>query len=282
MGKLARMAIGAGAAFAVVAASLSGGRLLFERRVSGEVERLFAASQVSQPSIVTEADLAGLPAPVQRWLHSANAVGHERPVTIRLRQEGQFRLSEDKGWMPYTAEQYFTTDPPGFIWSASFQMAPLLSVRGRDRYVDGRGDIDMRLLSLVPVAKKSGGGLNQGALLRYLGEIAWFPGAALSPHITWEEVDSTSARATMSYQGTTASATFTFDEQGRITAITAKRYNDAKGRIEAWTIPIRAYGEFNGIQVPVEGEGVWNYSSGDFTYIRWRITNIEYNQTSLY
>jgi hypothetical protein len=130
---------------------------------------------------------------------------------------------------------------------------------------------------LLPVAKKSGGGLNQGALLRYLGEIVWFPGAALSPYITWEEVDSTSAQATISYRGITASANFTFDEKGQIIAITAQRYNDAKERIESWTILVRSYGEFHGIRVPVEGDGVWNYSSGDFTYIRWRIIDIEHN-----
>ena len=43
--------------------------------------------------------------------------------------------------------------------------------------------------------------IDQGALLRYLGEIVWVPSAALSDYITWEEMDSTTARATMSYEG---------------------------------------------------------------------------------
>lgn len=40
------------------------------------------------------------------------------------------------------------------------QMAPLLDVRGRDRYVEGRADIRMRVLSLIPVADSSGPGLD--------------------------------------------------------------------------------------------------------------------------
>jgi len=278
-----KLMLGALAATLVVAASSVGvGRFVFERRISRQVDDLLAASQDSQSTVIAESDLAELPEPVQRWLRRAHVVGSAYPVTVRLKQEGQFRLEEDKGWMPFEAEQYFITNPPGFVWVASFEMAPLLSVTGRDRYVDGQGDIDMRLLSLFPVAKKSGGGLDQGALLRYLGEIVWFPAAALSPYIKWEEIDPTTARATMSHQGVTASATFTLDEQGRVTNITAPRYNDAKGNFETWTIPIRTYGELNGIEVPVEGEGIWNYSSGDFSYIRWRVTDVEFNQSSMY
>ena len=31
-------------------------------------------------------------------------------MTVRLRQQGDFNLG--RGWMPFTAEQYFTIDPP--------------------------------------------------------------------------------------------------------------------------------------------------------------------------
>jgi hypothetical protein len=196
---------------------------------------------------------------------------------VRLKQEGQFRLGEDQDWMPFTAEQFYTTDPPGFVWTARFQMAPLLSVTGRDRYAGGEGSIDMRLLSLIPAANKRGGGLNQGALLRYLNETMWFPAAVLSPYIIWEAIDAMSARATMSYGGVTAAATFIFDEQGRLTDMVAERYDDARDRLETWSTPISAYGEFEGVRVPVAGEGIWKYETGDFSYIRLRITEIVYN-----
>ena len=85
------------------------------------------------------------------------------------------------------AEQYFTNQPPGFLWKASFRMAPLVSVVGRDQYRHGRASIHMRVLSLVPVANKTGGGLNQGDLLRYLGELQWFP----ADYLTWEPLAGT-------------------------------------------------------------------------------------------
>jgi len=271
------------AAIVVIATSSVGvGRFLTERRISREADDLFAASRGNDPTIVTEAGIAGLPEPVQRWLRYAQVVGKPRPSTIRLKMEGEFRLAEDKGWMPFEAEEYYTTDPPGFVWSVSMEMAPLLTITGRDRYVEGTGAIDMRLHGVVPVARKSGGALDQGAMLRYLNEIMWFPAAALSPYITWQRIDANSAEATMSYDGVTASATFIFDGQGKLVTMTAQRNNDAKGQALPWSTPITSYGQFAGVRVPVAGEGIWTYDTGDFSYIRLRITDLEYDQPAMY
>lgn len=280
-----RMKIGIGTIAAVVlivSSSVGGGRLLTERRISREIDDLLAASNGNEPTIVTETELAGLPEPVKRWLRYAQVIGKQRPSTVRLKMEGDFRLGEDKGWMPFEAEEYYTTDPPGFVWSVSMEMAPLLTIRGRDRYVEGTGDIDMRLLGAIPVAHKSGGALDQGAMLRYLNETMWFPAAALSPYITWEGVDMNSATATMSYRGVTASATFVFDEQGKLVTMTAQRNNDAKGQALPWSTPISDYGQFAGVRVPVAGEAIWRYETGDFSYIRLRVTDLEYDQTAMY
>jgi hypothetical protein len=278
MSKRMRTVVSAAVALAVVAAASAGvTRLLFERRIAREVDDLFAETNVRQSASITEADLARLPEPVKRWLHYAQVVGTERVFAVRLKQEGEFRLGEDRSWMPYTAEQYFTIDPPGFIWSARFDMAPGVTIIGRDRYVEGEGDIEMRLLGVIPVADSHGGLLNQGAMLRYLGETVWFPAAALSPYISWDEVDATSARATMSYGGVIASALFVFDDQGRPVNISAERNNDSTGKQEKWSAPQYSYGVFRGIHVPITGDGIWHYDTGDFSYIHWRITEIEYN-----
>jgi hypothetical protein len=33
------------------------------------------------------------------------------------------RLAKDKSWMPVQAEQYFTSEEPGFIWKANINAA---------------------------------------------------------------------------------------------------------------------------------------------------------------
>lgn len=278
-----RLIGGSVAAVVVMAAStLVLGRVVDDRRLTGDVEALLAARRESSPALVTEADLAGLPEPVRRWLRGAGVVGRERPRTVRLKQEGEFRLGEGRGWMPFTAEEYYTVDPPGYVWTVTMRMATVLPIRGRDQYRDGEGSIQMRLLSLVPVADQRGGGLNQGALLRFLNETMWFPAAVLSPYITWEAIDAHAARATMTWAGAAASATFLFDDEGRLTDMQADRFDNATGAVQRWSTPISAYGEFGGIRMPVAGEGIWRYAGGDFAYIRLRITDVEYNRPARY
>jgi hypothetical protein len=278
MGKRTKIVVGTVAAVAIVAASSIGvGRLAFDRMVAREVEDLFAASAATEPDVVTEADLAGLPVPVQRWLRNAGVVGKPLPAAVRLKQEGDIRL-DDTRWLPFTAEQYYTTDPPGFVWATKIEMAPLVTVVGRDKYVGGRGALEARLLGLVTVAKDSGPEMDRGALLRYLNETMWFPAAALSPYIAWEPIDANSARATMSYGGVSAPATFHFDEEGRLTTMVAERFDSDEGKDNVWSTPITAYGEFGGIRVPVAAEAVYARDSGDYPYIRARVTAIEYDR----
>ena len=92
-----------------------------------------------------------------------------------------------------------------------------------------------------------------------------------------QTLNDNAALATMSYGEDTVSATFFFDDQGRLMKLTADRYNDDRGSIEPWSIAITEYGAFGGIEIPVAGEGVWHYETGDFAYIHWRITELEQN-----
>lgn len=98
----------------VVATAVVIGRVNFQRRISAEVGELLARGKGIPRTALIEADHALLPEPVRRWLRYSQVVGKERPAIVRLKQTGQFRLGEDRSWMPFTAEQYYTTDPPGF------------------------------------------------------------------------------------------------------------------------------------------------------------------------
>lgn len=262
---------------AVAAAAALGAKFSFERRMAREMDAMLADARPSTVTIVTERDLEALPEPVRRWLRYSNVVGTRLPATVRLRQDGQFQM-DGRGWMPFSAEQYFTINPPGFLWKATFRMAPFVSVTGRDRYRAGEAGIEMRVLSLIAVARKSGGGLNQGALLRFLGEVQWFPAAALADYIAWEPVDADAARATMTWGGISASMAFRFDAVGRLVELAALRYNDSRGRNESWVNRNDSDQEFGGIPVPVAGEARWDYQSGPYPYIRWRITTIEHDR----
>ena len=78
--------------------------------------------------LITPDMLTVLPDPVQRYLTYAGVVGTPWIDTVRLQQRGTFRTGEDRPWMPVTAEETYTTNPPSLIWNARFKLfgLPLL------------------------------------------------------------------------------------------------------------------------------------------------------------
>lgn len=258
---------------------VSWGSWNFNRMATREAEALRSGAIPSQTGIVAPEMLAPLPAPVAHWLTQSGVVGKEKTYTVRLEQKGLMRRTPEDKWMKTDAIQYFYPEKPGFIWIADVEMMPLLSFAGRDKYEDGKGNMLIKLLSLIPVVDATGPEIDQGTMLRYLGEICWFPSAALSPFITWEAIDSTSARATMSYAGVSASGVFTFSEDGRLLHFSAKRYmgGGADSTLEEWFVPSSEWKELNGVRVPVKGDVIWKLSTGDFNYYQWEITRIDYN-----
>ncbi len=139
----------------------------------------------------------------------------------------------------------------------------------------------VKLLSLVPLAEVSGPEADQGELLRYLGEIIWFPTAWLSDAIAWQAIDAQSVKVTICQPSITVSAVLHVNEQGQMTHLTAERFL-AEGksfRLERWSAQCQEYHEVSGMLIPTRVEVTWNLASGDFSYFRGEITEIEYNQS---
>lgn len=250
----------------------------FQNRIDDETRALLARARVGKPRVLEPRDIERLPPAVRRWLEVSGAVGRPIATIVRLTQRGEMRPALDRPWMPVAAEQLFTVDPPGFLWRVRGKMKGL-PFAGRDRFADGQGHLLMKVASLVRVADATGPEIDQGTLLRFLGEIVWFPSAALSPTITWEGVDAQRARATMRHGGLSVTALFEFDDRGRFSRLSADRYMSAAGgsRLEKWVIPITEWRVVRGIEMPVRGNAIWKLAEGDFDYYRWEILDVEVN-----
>ncbi|MES1204710.1 MAG: DUF6544 family protein [Pseudomonadota bacterium] len=249
----------------------------FHGQTAASVDRLRATVPEIQGAVVTAVELQRFPPPVRRWLAASGIVGRGRAKRVRLRQEGLLRTSPEGSWMPAQARQEFTVDEPAFVWAVDVTMGHVLPVVGRDSYLGGHGRMLIKAAGLVTVVDGQGAKIDQGTMLRYLGEIVWFPSAALAPYIRWEAIDDARATATMTHAGSSVSAVFTFDEQGRMVRLTAKRYSGAGNDavLENWEVPAHKWGRLDGILIPVEGSVVWKRAAGDFDYFRWRITELE-------
>ncbi|ADG81472.1 DUF6920 family protein [Thermincola potens] len=68
-------------------------------------------------------------------------------VYSELKQQGLMRIKEDGPWMQAQAGQYFTVDKPGFIWKARVNMNPFLYFAGMDKYKEGKGHMNIKILS---------------------------------------------------------------------------------------------------------------------------------------
>jgi hypothetical protein len=250
-----------------------------DRKVRQMGADLFARARTLDSTPIAEADLAGLPEPLQRYLIQTGVIGSPRISTVRLKQEGFFRTKPEQKWMPLRAVQYYSMDPPAFLWHGKIKVLPFLSLQGRDRFQDGQGHMLIKLLAFT-LGDARGPELDQGALLRFFNEMMWFPTAFLSPYIVWEPVDADSAKGTIRVGDLSASAILRFTETGQFANFVAERYMDTGDgfSLETWSTPADDYAEVNGLNLPVSGEGVWHLSSGDFAYIRVRIAQLEYDR----
>jgi hypothetical protein len=229
--------------------------------------------------LITPAMLEHLPQVVQNYLTYTGVIGYPWVDTVRLKQVGRFRQGLDRPWMPLTAEETYTTDPPSLTWNARFKVAGLPILRGRDRYESGHGHMYGKLAGLFTIFDVRGEQLDQATMIRYLNEIMWFPTAFLGDNIEWEAVDDRSARVTFTDCGKSVSAQMFFDDAGRLTDFTTMRYREIGGAfsLDPWSTPITGYGAFAGLNLPISGQAVWNLPSGDLPYADLEITEIEYN-----
>lgn len=259
-------------------------KYIFNRAVDKEINLMLSEMNENQKIVITEDSLLKVPEIVQRWMKFSEVIGNEEIKSVRLKQKGEMRLKADQSWLPAESQQYFTIKNPAFIWKVDVKMAPFLSISGRDRFVDGQGKMLIKLASLIPVVNAKGDEMDQGTMVRFLSEIIWFPSAALSDYIEWEQVNETIARATFTYNGKQVVGDFCIDQQGKVTQFTAKRFREVSGKysLDTWTVKMGAYKEFQGYVIPSEGTVIWELDSGDFEWYRLTIEDIEYNKSNLY
>jgi hypothetical protein len=249
----------------------------FGRMVEDEVKDLYGDAGAGRQTVVTEAMLQDLPAPIQRYLRHAGVVGKPIVRTVRLQQEGKFRTGVDQPWMRIRANEYYTVDKPGFIWDATFYQNGLPLLRVRDSYRDGRGHILGKVGGLFTMLEDKGEGVDQGTLMRYLQEMTWFPSAFLRDNITFAPIDDESAQVTLTDQGRQVTGTMYIDAEGNFVNFVGQRYRNIEDGYGTWTTPIDTYGDYAGLQLPASGRGVWRLPEGDLEYIDVAATKIEFD-----
>ncbi|MBL0074178.1 MAG: hypothetical protein IPP34_21225 [Bacteroidetes bacterium] len=255
------------------------GEFIFERRVSANTDTILKNSASNSSTINMEQSLPSFPEPVRKWIVKCGALKKQDIRFGRITQHAFMKLKPDQDdWYEATAVQYTSINDPAFIWTVNMKLNSLLWFRGCDKYMNGEGSMMIKANALIPIVNSHGDKLTEGTIQRYLGEMVWFPTLAGSPYVTWQAIDSLTAQATMTYKGVSGSGTFYFNQAGDFVKFVAMRYKDIDkdSRRFPWVLTVNSYKEFEGIRIPSDMNATWKLDSGDFTWLKLVIEDLNY------
>jgi hypothetical protein len=246
--------------------------------------RLRAGARPAAVAVYSERELEGLPAPVARYFRTALKEGQSIITHAHITWDGHFNMGRPGAdqWATFSAAQDFAPGAPGMVWDARIRMAPGVSVRVRDGFVDGAGSMHGAVLGLVTVVDKAGTpDMATASLQRYLGEATWLPTALLpSQGVSWSPVDGARAVATLTAGGTTTSAEYRFGADGLVESVfvTGRLYDDGKNppSTHPWQARNLSHVSMNGVMVPADSIVEWLLPEGPYAYWRGRPVAIEY------
>ena len=231
--------------------------------------------QPPEPARFSAAELAGLPEPVQRHLAQAIAPGTPLVTSAQLRMRGHIKVGR---WLPFRAHQLLNPHN-GFVWTA--RAAGIIA--GSDRYLDGNGGQNWKLLGLLTVAHAEGPDVSRSAAGRAGAEAIWLPTALLPRFgVRWSAGPVNQVMADIQVRDTPVELRLRLDAAGRITSLVFDRWGDPDNTgtfaHHRFGGEFTGYRTFQGLTIPSQGRLGWFYgedgwSAGEF--FRYQITDLQ-------
>ena len=256
------------------------GNYRFNQVVKQEREVLFIQNGDITEKLVSKDDIQHLPKAVKNWVQSSGIIGKPFVHVGKIEQRAWMKLKpEQEKWFSAEAVQYTYTQSPSFIWSVHVKMNDLIYFQGRDIFTKGKGQMLIKLNSLFSIVNEAGTRIDEGTMQRFLGELVWFPTLAISPYITWKEIDEFTCEATMEYLGGKASGTFQFNADGDFIQYSTMRYlgNDKDEERKEWVLSVEEYRSFEGVRIPSKMRATWILDEGPWTWLKLEIKTLNYN-----
>jgi hypothetical protein len=254
----------------------------YSLRAAYELDVDAALGRAVPEDVVSEADLASLPAPVRRYLRVAGVVGRPRVHNFRVRIHGRIRSGRDARWLPLAAEQYNFADEPARLFYLRSSMFGI-PVQGYHRYVGASARMTIKAAALVTVVDVSGSEMDQSETVTMFNDMCIMaPATLIDPAIAWQPIDAKTAGATFTNAGQTIRTELFFNDAGELIDFRSDdRYQtspDGKSvRKVPWSTPLGEYRSFGHVRLAAHGEGRWHEAGGDYTYIEITLESVEYN-----
>jgi membrane protein implicated in regulation of membrane protease activity len=248
----------------------------FEREFKKDVSQSFKNVGISE-EIISEADIAQLPIPVQNYLKYVGAIGKPKIKTARAIFKGEMR-EKGKDWFAFTSEQYnFFEDPTRlFFMKANFKGLP---TQGYHWYKEGKASMLIKLLSVFPVVDISEPEMFKTESVTFFNDMCLFaPAALVDKRIDWQTLGNNSVKAVFYNGEVSVSAILKFDESGRlINFISEDRVDVNSNQNLPFSTPVTEYGTVNCYKLPIAADAVWHFPDGDFVYGKFYLQDVQYN-----
>jgi hypothetical protein len=232
-------------------------------------------------TLLTEADLAHLPAPLQKYLRLVGVVGKPQVHNFRVIFEGEMRAKKDAGWNSVKVRQYSFIDDPARLFYIEMRMFGL-PLDGLHQYTGSNATMRIRLLSMFQIVNAKGKEMNQGETVTMFNDMCLLaPASLISKQIRWETLDSLTVKGTFTNQGNMISALLYFNEKGElVNFISTDRFQSIDGKIYnnyPWSTPVKNYSVLNGYTLATDAGAMWKTPEGDLSYAHFLLKEIEYN-----
>jgi hypothetical protein len=241
-------------------------------RLTNQEARLL---QPPAPGRFGAAELDRLPEPVRRHLTQAIAPGTPLATAARLRMHGRIKVGR---WLPFRAHQVLNPHH-GLVWTA--RAAGIIA--GSDRYLDGTGGLDWKLLGLLTVAHAQGPDVARSAAGRAGAEAVWLPTALLPRFgVRWSAGSVDQVTAAFRVGDTPVELRLRLDAAGQIASLVFDRWGDPDNRGSfGWHRfggEFTGYGSFQGLTIPCSGRLGWFYGEDRWPvgeFFRYQLTALE-------
>jgi hypothetical protein len=261
----------------VVATVLSWGNWRFEASFRKDVRENLSRQSALKPALLTEADILPLPPPVRKYLQYSGVVGQPKVKNMRVEFEGEMR-EKGKDYFPFHSVQYNFFEEPKRLFFMKARMKGM-TVPGYHHYQNFKASMDIRLFGLLPVVRESGPVMDTTETVTLFNDMCLLaPASLIDPRIKWEEKDGLSAKAIFTNGPIAISAVLYFNEKGQLVNFISEDRTAIQQKMKIpFSTPIHAYRNINGRQVMSEGDAIWHYAEGAFTYGKFRLTSIRFN-----
>lgn len=229
--------------------------------------------------VFTTEDIKDLPSPLQKYFEYCGYLGTPKMSCMKATFKNvDFKMSPDKTIKIDYTQYNFVNKPERFAFiDSSLYGVPF---EGFDSYRDGIGSMKGSLAKVITLFDQRGAAMDKACLVTILAESPVIPNVALQDYIRWEAVDSTHARASITYNGISAGGIFTFDDRGLILSFNTKdrvsTSMDGSTREAEWSAIFSDYRLVNGLRQPGVLQSIWHYPEGDFLYFNQNRASVKF------